>query len=177
MPDTVRICFVCSGNICRSPTAEVVLDRLLGEAGLTEAVSVRSAGTGSWHVGEDMDSRSRHLLTEAGYDVPQHVARQFRADDFAVHDLVLALDSEHLASLEALAARADDPSAARSKIRLLREFDPDLAAGEDPDVPDPYYGGPAGFRTVLDQVERSCAGLVAALRQQLSAPEAQSPPR
>jgi protein-tyrosine phosphatase len=176
MPDAYRICFVCSGNICRSPTAEVVLTRLVDEAGLSDAVVVGSAGTGSWHAGDDMDARSRQLLAGAGYDVPRHVARQFRAEDFADNDLVVALDSGHATALRALADRTTDPEVARRKIRSLREFDPELAPGEDPDVPDPYYGGHSGFSTVLEQVERSCAGLLAAL--ELPVPQqTDSPPR
>jgi low molecular weight protein-tyrosine phosphatase len=167
MPEPVRICFVCSGNICRSPTAEVVLTQLVNDAGLATSVVVGSAGTGSWHAGDDMDERSRRALTAAGYRVPRHVARQFRADHFADNDLVLALDAEHVAALRALADRTPDPDSARGKIRLLREFDPDCAPGADLDVPDPYYGGASGFRTVLDQVERSCAGLLAALQRSL----------
>jgi protein-tyrosine phosphatase len=163
VPDPVRICFVCSGNICRSPTAEVVLNRLVAAAGVADTIVVSSAGTGSWHVGEDMDARSRRVLTDAGYDVPRHVARQFRAGDFEAFDLVVALDSEHLATLNALAEHSDDPAGARHKVRLLRSFDPDLADGESRDVADPYYGGPDGFRVVLEQVERSCAGLLTEL--------------
>jgi protein-tyrosine phosphatase len=106
------------------------------------------------------------------------VARQFHADDFADNDMVLALDSEHVAALRALAERASDPDAARGKIRLLRGFDPDLGPDADLDVPDPYYGGGEGFRAVLDQVERSCAGLVAALaRDAASLQQTESPPR
>jgi protein-tyrosine phosphatase len=113
MPDAYRICFVCSGNICRSPTAEVVLTRLVDEAGLSDAVVVGSAGTGSWHAGDDMDARSRQLLAGAGYDVPRHVARQFRAEDFADNDLVVALVSGHASALRALADRTSDPEVAR----------------------------------------------------------------
>jgi protein-tyrosine phosphatase len=178
MAGAFRICFVCSGNICRSPTAEVVLKRLAADAGLADSVVIGSAGTGSWHAGEDMDARSRQLLAASGYRVPRHVARQFHADDFADNDMVLALDSEHVAALRALAVRASDPVAARGKIRLLREFDPDLGPDADLDVPDPYYGGGDGFRAVLDQVERSCAGLVAALaRDAASLQQTESPPR
>jgi len=178
VPDAIRICFVCSGNICRSPTAEVVLNRLVDEADLAGSVVVASAGTGSWHAGDDMDERSRRLLTASGYRVPPHVARQFRTEDFAANELVLALDSEHVAALHALADRAPDPDAARGKIRLLREFDPDRRPDDDLDVPDPYYGGAVGFRTVLYQIERSCAGLLSALvRDLLPGQQTESPPR
>ena len=159
----VRVCFVCSGNICRSPTAEVALDRLAAAAGQSDLVSVDSAGTGSWHAGDDMDARSRHEMERAGWDVPRHVARQFEPADFASRDLVVALDRGHHDVLWWLAAETPDPEAARAKIVMLRDFDPELAPGEEPDVADPYYGGSGGFADVLGQVERSCAGLLAAI--------------
>jgi protein-tyrosine phosphatase len=176
VPAATRICFVCSGNICRSPTAEIVLNHLAAAAGLTELIEVDSAGTGSWHVGDDMDERSRQALTDAGYDVPRHVARQFRSADFANRDLVVALDAGHRAVLDDLARRTEDPDAARAKIVLLRSYDPQLRPGDEPDVADPYYGGRGGFLDVLEQVERSCAGLLDASRAD-AAQQTESPPR
>jgi protein-tyrosine phosphatase len=164
------VCFVCSGNICRSPTAEVVLNRQAADAGLADLVRAESAGTGDWHAGDDMDERSRHTLARAGYDVPRHVAKQFRPHHFDAYDVVVALDGGHREALRWLAGEADDPEQARAKIVMLRDFDPELGAGEDPDVADPYYGGRRGFLEVLDQVERSCAGLLAALVQQPESP-------
>jgi protein-tyrosine phosphatase len=160
VPRPVRVCFVCSGNICRSPTAEVVLRHRAAETGRAHLVEVDSAGTGSWHAGDDMDERSRQVLADAGYDVPAHCARQFRAANFAARDLVVALDSGHRDALLELAGRAPDPAAARAKIVLLRDYDPELSADDGRDVADPYYGGRDEFRAVLDQVERSCAGLL-----------------
>jgi protein-tyrosine phosphatase len=159
----VRICFVCSGNICRSPTAAVVLDRLAADAGLADRITVASAGTGSWHVGDDMDERSRQVLTDHGYEVRTHVARQFRAADFGDFDVVVALDAGHRAALLELAGRTPDPESARAKVVLLRQFDPEVPAGVLADVADPYYGGRRGFLEVLEQVERSCAGLLDAI--------------
>ena len=160
----VRVGFVCSGNICRSPTAEAVLTRLAEAEGLAELVAADSFGTGAWHVGEDMDARTRQTLTEAGYTWPAHTARQFSAADFDDHDLVVALDSGHESALLDLAARADDPAGARRRIVLLRRFDPQVPDGAPADVADPYYGGPTGFTTVLGQIERACRGLLAELR-------------
>jgi len=170
----VRVCFVCSGNICRSPTAEVVLVAKLREAGLHDVV-VDSAGTGDWHVGEDMDPRSRATLVAHGYDLPRHEAKQFTAADFARRDLVVALDEGRLRRLRDLAADADDPDDARAKIVLLRSYDPSAgdAAGDDLDVPDPYYGDSDGFVEVLRQVEVACAGLLASVRADQQTP---SPP-
>ena len=159
-----RVCFVCSGNICRSPTAEVVLRRQLTEAGLAGQVVVDSAGLGDWHVGEGADRRSAAVLRLRGYPAWQHQARQFRASDFADRDLVVALDAGHQRALQSLAPTAAD----RAKIRLLRSYD--LAAVTGPgelDVPDPYYGGPDGFEHVLDLVEGACRGLLAELRVRL----------
>jgi protein-tyrosine phosphatase len=178
----VRVCFVCSGNICRSPTAEVVLNRLAAEAGLEHLVEVDSAGTGSWHAGDDMDDRSRHTLAQAGYDVPRHIAKQFEPADFATRDVVIALDAGHRDVLWWLAAETSDPVAAREKIVALRAFDPMLSEGETPDVADPYYGGRGGFAEVLEQVERSCAELFAAIERAVESgadqlQQTESPPR
>jgi protein-tyrosine phosphatase len=159
-----RVCFVCSGNICRSPTAEAVLRRQLTEVGLVGPVVVDSAGLGDWHVGEGADHRSAAVLRQRGYPAWPHQARQFRASDFADRDLVVALDAGHQRALQALAPTAAD----RAKVRLLRSYDP--AAAADPaelDVPDPYHGGPDGFGHVLDLVEAACRGLVAELRTRL----------
>lgn len=157
-----RVCFVCTGNICRSPTAEVVLRAQLARAGLADLVRVDSAGLGDWHVGEGADRRSAAALRARGYDAGAHRARQFAAADFAERDLVVALDSGHLADLLALAPTAAD----RAKVRLLRSYEP--AADEaDLDVPDPYYGGGEGFERVLDLVESACAALLAEIRPRL----------
>jgi protein-tyrosine phosphatase len=178
----VRVCFVCSGNICRSPTAEVVLNRLAAERNLTDLVRAQSAGTGSWHAGDDMDERSRQTLEHAGYDVPRHIARQFGPTDFDAYDVVVALDGSHHGVLWWQAAEARDADAARAKIVMLRAFDPLLDASEEPDVADPYYGGRGGFTEVLEQVERSCAQLLVAIEQAVEtgtelAQQAESPPR
>ena len=156
----VRVCFVCSGNICRSPTAEVVFTALATAAGRADLVEVSSAGTGSWHAGDDMDARSRHTLVDAGYSWRRHVATQFTPADFASCDVVVALDTGHSNVLWWLAAETPDPAAARAKVVLLRAFDPKLGPDEEPDVADPYYGGGAGFTDVLEQVERSCTALL-----------------
>jgi protein-tyrosine phosphatase len=161
MLEGVRICFVCSGNICRSPTAEAVFVSMAAEAGLD--VEVDSAGTGNWHAGDDMDRRSRAALEGAGYAFDAHCAKQFTPDDFATRDLVVALDQGHRDVLWWLAAETDNPEAARAKIVLLRAYDP-TADPADLDVPDPYYGGRGGFTEVLEQVERACRGLLEALR-------------
>lgn len=135
------------------------------EAGLADLVAIDSAGTGSWHAGDDMDQRSRETLEEAGYEPGRHVAKQFGPEDFADRDVVVALDTGHHNVLWWLAVETPDVEASRAKIVLLRAFDPELRSGEDPDVPDPYYGRSGGFTEVLAQVERSCAGLLTAIQR------------
>lgn len=163
-PVPFRVCFVCSGNICRSPTAEVVLRSYVADAGLARRVEVESAGTGNWHVGDGADRRSLHTLADAGYDGSEHRARQFEASWFARLDLVLALDATHLDDLRALAPDAE----ARAKIRLLRSFDPEAVRAGTLDIEDPFYGGVADFDRVLAEVEAACAGLVTYLSRAAS---------
>jgi protein-tyrosine phosphatase len=155
----VRVCFVCLGNICRSPTAEAVMRQRVAEAGLSDAIEVESAGTGSWHVGDPPDARAAQEARARGL-VMDGRAQQFRAADFGRFDLVLAMDEENAAYLRRIAPDAD----AAAKVRLLREFDPH-AAGDDLSVPDPYYGGPEGFSTVFGLVDAACRGLVEHLRR------------
>jgi low molecular weight protein-tyrosine phosphatase len=154
----MRVCFVCLGNICRSPTAEAVMRHRLAEAGLSDAIEVDSAGTGSWHVGDPPDARAAAEARARGIAMDGR-ARRFRPGDFERFDLVLAMDGENAAHLRRIAP--DDETAAR--VRLLREFDP--AATGDLDVPDPYYGGPDGFATVFDLVDAACLGLIEHLRR------------
>jgi protein-tyrosine phosphatase len=155
----VRILFVCLGNICRSPTAEGVMRSLVLEAGIEERVELDSAGTGAWHVGSAPDARASAAAQGRGV-VLEGAARKVRREDFERFDLLLAMDRENLRELQRLAPTAQ----AREKVRLLREFDPDSAAGADLDVPDPYYGGDDGFAQVFELVRRACAGLLAQIR-------------
>jgi len=157
-----RVCFVCLGNICRSPMADVVMQAFVRDAGLDDRIEVSSAGTGDWHLGGPADERAVAALARRGYDGTAHKARQFTDSWFAVHDLVLALDGANLATLHDIAVPEQ-----RAKVRLLREFDPQ--AGSDLEVPDPYYGGSRRFDEVLDMVERSCHGLLDHLRDELGA--------
>ena len=151
-----RICFVCSGNICRSPSAEIVLRSLLEREGLVDDVHVCSAGMGDWHVGELADRRSAAELAARGYDSSRHRARQWERDWFDDHDLVIAMDASHLRDLRRMA-----PQGAAEKVRLFTSFGPD-ATNED--VPDPYYGGSDGFTRVLDVIESGCRALLDEVR-------------
>src|ERR1041385_7422262 len=121
---TYRVCFVCTGNICRSPMAESVFRARVEEAGLAGLVEVDSAGTGGWHEGDGADPRTVSVLEEHGYD-GAHTARQFQSSWFSRLDLVIALDAGHLKTLRLLAPTAEDAE----KVRLLRSYDPD--AGDD----------------------------------------------
>ncbi len=161
----VRVLFVCLGNICRSPTAEGVMRKLVLDAGLGERIEVDSAGTGSWHVGEPPDARATRAARHRGIAL-ESVARQVGPRDFEEFDLILAMDGENLRNLHRLARDED----ARAKVRRLREFDP--AAGGELDVPDPYYGGAGGFDEVLDLVQAACVALL----EQLQTTDAESVP-
>ncbi|MEU2925498.1 low molecular weight protein-tyrosine-phosphatase [Streptomyces sp. NPDC007251] len=155
-----RVCFVCTGNICRSPMAEIVFRARVAEAGLEDRVVVDSAGTGGWHEGEPADPRTVSILQEHGYAC-EHIARQFQPSWFSRLDLVIALDTGHLKALRRLARTEEDAR----KVRLLRSYDP--AAGDDLEVPDPYYGHRDGFEECLGMVEAASTGLLAAVREQL----------
>ncbi|MBV1939784.1 low molecular weight protein-tyrosine-phosphatase [Streptomyces sp. BV286] len=155
-----RVCFVCTGNICRSPMAESVFRARVAEAGLDGLVEVDSAGTGGWHEGDGADPRTVSVLETNGYE-SGHAARQFLTGWFSRLDLVIALDAGHLRALRRLAPTPADAE----KVRLLRSYDP--AAGDDLDVPDPYYGGMGGFEECLEMVEAASPGLLAAVREQV----------
>ncbi|MCW2759200.1 MAG: protein tyrosine phosphatase [Nocardioidaceae bacterium] len=150
-----RIGLVCLGNICRSPMADVVLTELVDRAGLTDEVVVDSCGTGGWHVGQPMDRRAAATLLAADYDPSSHRAQQLDPDWFA-HDVLLAMDADNLADVQAMA-----PPSYGDRVRLFRDFDP-VGTG---DVPDPYYGGPDGFDEVLAMVERTGIAIVATLER------------
>ncbi|NLG70599.1 MAG: low molecular weight phosphotyrosine protein phosphatase [Chloroflexi bacterium] len=153
-----KICFVCLGNICRSPLAEHMFNHVANEMGLGDKYQARSAGTAGWHVGEPPDERMRRVAASRGL-VYNGSGRQFTRQDFDNYDLIIAMDSDNKRQLMNL-ARSD---ADRSKIRLMREFDPQGGPGQA--VPDPYYGGINGFEEVYDIVERSVRGLLEALEK------------
>jgi protein-tyrosine phosphatase len=152
MKERRSILFVCTGNICRSPTAEGVFRSLCRKAGIE--LRIESAGLGDWHVGQPPDERTQHHARNRGYDLSAQRARQVRARDFDEFDLILAMDRGHLRELQRMAAPGQ-----RAKIRLF------AATG---DVPDPYYGGADGFEQVLDLVEARCASLLRELKEPTS---------
>lgn len=148
-----RVAFVCTGNICRSPMAEVVFRDFAERAGLGALVTSTSSGTGDWHVGERADARTLDALRRRGYDGERHRARQFSLDDFDRHDLIVALDRSHERILSSWARTSDDAD----RLALLLAFDP--GAGEALDVPDPYYAGPEMFDEVLAMIESASRAL------------------
>jgi protein-tyrosine phosphatase len=155
-----RICVVCLGNICRSPMAERVLTAELANAGLAGRVTVESAGTGDWHLGEPMDARARAELTRRGHDGSGHEARQIQPAWLCDYDLLLAMDRSNLARLQAMAAGRPDLA---GRIVLMRDFDPGATNGAE--VPDPYNGGPDDYVEVYELVDAAARGLVGQLSQ------------
>jgi protein-tyrosine phosphatase len=148
----MRILFVCLGNICRSPTAEVVLRTIAARETPELELEVDSAGTAGYHVGEPPDPRTRAAALRRGYDLSGRRARIVEPEDFERFDLILAMDRQNLSVLQRRA-----PAGARSRVRLFLEFAPEAGTAE---VPDPYYGGPNGFEEVLDLVESASRRLL-----------------
>jgi protein-tyrosine phosphatase len=160
----MHVCFVCTGNICRSPMAEMVFREFLRKEGLEDRIKVTSAGTGGWHIGDGADYRAAAVLREHGYPYT-HAAAQVNTDHLRA-DLLVALDGGHERALQKLVARSGgDPA----RIRMLRSFDP--KATGDLDVPDPYYGGNNGFTQVLRMIEASMPGLVDFVKKNLGEKE------
>lgn len=153
----VRILFVCLGNICRSPTAEGVLRQLAREEAPELLLEIDSAGTASYHIGDPPDERACRHAARRGYDITGLRARQVAAEDFHRFDLLLAMDEENLRDLRRIA-----PREARARVSLFMDYAPGHAGRP---VPDPYYGGAAGFEEVIDLVEAAARGLLAALRR------------
>ena len=160
----MRVLMVCTGNICRSTMAHQVLDEAVAAAGLSGAVRVDSVGVSDEEHGNPIDPRAARVLRAHGHGVPDHRARQVRADELADWDLVLALTSSHYAALSRLRDRAR-PGGRAPEIRMFRDFDPQCAhlpegPGRDKDLPDPWYGDYGDFVDTLAVIERSTPALV-----------------
>jgi len=154
----VRVLFVCMGNICRSPTAQGVFEKLVESHGLSSRILIDSAGTHAYHVGEPPDKRATQAARKRGIELGGQRARRVSLADFGEFDYVLAMDRSNFEDLITIC-----PPAHRAKLHLFLTF----AAEEDEDeVPDPYYGGLTGFERVLDLIEQASQGLLAEIRQQ-----------
>ncbi|MEO5820287.1 MAG: low molecular weight protein-tyrosine-phosphatase [Vicinamibacteraceae bacterium] len=156
----VAVCFVCLGNICRSPTAEGIFKKLVRDAGLEDRIAIESRGTGDWHTGEPADGRARAAATRRGV-ILDGTACRFERVDFARIDYILSMDTRVLDTLRRM-ARTDDE---RDRVHNFRAFDADSLP--DAAVPDPYYGGADGFDEVFNICEAGCRGLLAQVRERL----------
>jgi len=152
-----KILFVCTGNICRSPSAEGVFRHLADEAGLSAMVQVDSAGTHDFHAGEAPDARALAVTRKRGYDISHCVSRQVRQEDFHEFDLILAMDWENLSALQQRC-----PKPYHYKLMLLMRFANEF---EEATIPDPYYGGAEGFTKMLDYIEDACQGVLELVRK------------
>lgn len=159
----VKVLFVCLGNICRSPTAEGVFRHLVRGARLERQIEIDSAGTHAYHIGASPDPRAQTAAARRGIDLRNLRGRQATTDDFHEFDYVIAMDRENYATLQSRC-----PPALHYKIRLFMEFAPQY--GQD-EVPDPYFGGTAGFDRVLDMIEDAANGLLREIRSQWHAAE------
>ena len=150
----MKLLFVCLGNICRSPAAEGVFLHLLEERNLADQFVVDSAGTGGWHVGNPPDRRMQAAANRRGIHLPSR-ARQISLDDLSDFDLILTMDADNLAAVQGLAREAGGRS--QAKIESILSY---AGRFSETEVPDPYYGGDAGFEHVLDLLEDACSNLL-----------------
>lgn len=148
----ISVLFVCTGNICRSPTAEGVFRQMVEKAGLGKLIHIDSAGTIAFHIGESPDPRSKKAARNRGINLGHLRARQLHKHDFDTFDVLIALDRSHLQSLE-----EQVPENCDAVLRLLMDYDPKSTIK---DVPDPYYGNLSDFDNVLNLIERASAGLL-----------------
>jgi len=155
----IKVLFVCMGNICRSPTAHGVFEKMVNEAGLSDQIHVDSAGTHAFHVGNPPDLRPQETAMDQGVDLSHLRARQAKPIDFEEFDYVLAMDASNVQDLKQIC-----PVGYEDRLRLFLDFSADYDAR---DVPDPYYGE-VGFTRVFDLVSSASVGLLADIRQRLS---------
>ncbi|MTI87223.1 MAG: low molecular weight phosphotyrosine protein phosphatase [Balneolaceae bacterium] len=151
-----KLCFVCLGNICRSPTAEGIFIHKVRESGFEDYFYIDSAGTAAYHVGESANSKSQATANKRGIHLPSK-ARKFEYADLEEFDLILAMDNENYSNIKAM----DKRDKYVHKVKRMRDFDPNPGDGQ---VPDPYYGGLQGFENVFDIVSRSCEALLNELK-------------
>jgi protein-tyrosine phosphatase len=153
----VKVLFVCLGNICRSPTAEGVFRSVVARAGLLEKIEIDSAGTHAYHIGEPPDARATLAARRRGIDLSALRGRKAVRMDIERFDYILAMDEENYQNLMAIC-----PPGLETKVQLFLDYAPNRPERE---VPDPYFGGDAGFERVLDMIEEASEGLLAQLRK------------
>ena len=152
----VSVLFVCLGNICRSPTAQGVFQKLVADAGLSDRIDVDSAGTGDWHIGYEPDQRAQQHALKRGYDLSSLRARQVTSGDFEQFDYILGMDAQNVLELQAMSSPGYS-----GHLALFLDFLDEAGKSQGiMEVADPYYGGEAGFELVLDMVERASANLL-----------------
>lgn len=149
----MKVLFVCLGNICRSPMAEGVFNKLVNERGLEDLFYSTSAGTAGYHIGQSPDARTKIVcdLNKAPID---HKGRKFEKEDFKEFDLILAMDKSNLTDILSLVSENDE---SRNKVKLLRSYEPN---GEGKEVPDPYYGNLDDFKNVYSMLVNACGHLI-----------------
>lgn len=155
----VKVLFVCMGNICRSPTAEGVFRKLVEDRGLSHLIATDSAGTHAYHIGEQPDRRSQQAALKRDVTMDDLRARKVDESDFDRFDYILAMDRDNFRNLDEIEQRIGSTA---SKLQLFMEYAPHHSGME---VPDPYYGGPSGFETVLDMIEAASEGLLAEIEK------------
>jgi len=155
--EKISVLFICMGNICRSPTAEAVFRLFVENAGLSEYITIDSAGTHDYHIGEAPDSRTQHVALQRGYDMSDLRGRQVESEDFKNFDYVLAMDRANLVILKNIT-----PQNSRTHVQLFLEY---ARHHTESEVPDPYFGGVDGFERVLDMVEDAAEGLLQHIQQ------------
>ncbi len=155
MEEKIQVLFVCTGNICRSPTAEVVFRDLLRKRGLESRIEAKSCGTQAYHVGEGADPRSTRHAAQRGYDLTKHVASRFRRGDLEEFDWILCMDRSHLEFVKDAGHEGQ-----KARVELFLKY---AQRGPALDMPDPYYGGDRGFEEVIDLCEMASQGLLDAI--------------
>ena len=158
----IRVLFVCLGNICRSPMAEGIFRHLVKQNDLSDHFEIDSAGTSGWHAGEKPDHRMRQTAKAHGLSLEDQRSRQFATSDFTTFDYIIAMDSSNLNNIQQLQSQ---PTHQQAKVELMRNYD---LLESNPNVPDPYYGGPDGFELVIDLLEDACLNFLTHLKKELN---------
>ena len=153
----IKVLIICTGNICRSPTAEGVFTKYVQNNNLGHKIKIDSVGTGSWHIGHPPDERSQKAASQRGYDISHQRSRLINQKDINESDYLLAMDSENILSLKRMMTKAK-----QNKLMRFLEFAPNL---DQLNVPDPYYSGFNGFELVLDLIENASKGLLMHIRK------------